>query len=202
MNIKDIFKNKNTMSTDNKDKEILENEMNLNTEAAATDETVLGNENEGVEEDALSTEQKLELELSNEKDKFLRLFAEFENYKKRTSKERMDLFKTANQEVLQAMLPVLDDFDRALIEIGKSQDDALLQGVSLIHEKFKSTLVSKGLEEVEVRAGDAFNADYAEAITQIPAASDALKGKIVDVLEKGYKLGDKIIRFPKVVIGQ
>jgi molecular chaperone GrpE len=189
------------MSTDNKDKEILENEMNLNTEAAATDETVLGNENEGVEEDALSTEQKLELELSNEKDKFLRLFAEFENYKKRTSKERMDLFKTANQEVLQAMLPVLDDFDRALIEIGKSQDDALLQGVSLIHEKFKSTLVSKGLEEVEVRAGDAFNADYAEAITQIPAASDALKGKIVDVLEKGYKLGDKIIRFPKVVIG-
>lgn len=113
----------------------------------------------------------------------------------------MDLFKTANQEVLQAMLPVLDDFDRALIEIGKSQDDALLQGVSLIHEKFKSTLVSKGLEEVEVRAGDAFNADYAEAITQIPAASDALKGKIVDVLEKGYKLGDKIIRFPKVVIG-
>lgn len=201
MNIKDIFKNKNTMSTDNKDKEILENEMNLNTETAATDETVLGNENEGVEEDALSTEQKLELELSNEKDKFLRLFAEFENYKKRTSKERMDLFKTANQEVLQAMLPVLDDFDRALIEIGKSQDDALLQGVSLIHEKFKSTLVSKGLEEVEVRAGDAFNADYAEAITQIPAASDALKGKIVDVLEKGYKLGDKIIRFPKVVIG-
>lgn len=83
MNIKDIFKNKNTMSTDNKDKEILENEMNLNTEAAATDETVLGNENEGVEEDALSTEQKLELELSNEKDKFLRLFAEFENYKKK-----------------------------------------------------------------------------------------------------------------------
>jgi len=201
MNLKDIFKNKNTMSTEKTDKEILENEMNLNTEAAATDETVLGNENEGVEEDALSTEQKLELELSNEKDKFLRLFAEFENYKKRTSKERMDLFKTANQEVLQAMLPVLDDFDRALVEIGKSQDDALLQGVSLIHEKFKSTLVSKGLEEVEVRAGDAFNADYAEAITQIPAASDALKGKIVDVLEKGYKIGDKIIRFPKVVIG-
>jgi molecular chaperone GrpE len=113
----------------------------------------------------------------------------------------MDLFKTANQEVLQAMLPILDDFDRALIEIGKSEDDALWQGVSLIHEKFKSTLLSKGLEEVEVRTGDVFNADYAEAITQIPAASEALKGKIVDVLEKGYKLGDKIIRFPKVVIG-
>ncbi len=201
MNIKDIFKNKNTMSTEKKDKEILENEMNLNTEAAASEESVLGDDNGGVEEVNLTTEQKLELELSKEKDKFLRLFAEFENYKKRTTKERMDLFKTANQEVLQAMLPVLDDFDRALVEIGKSQDDALLQGVSLIHEKFKSTLVSKGLEEVEVRAGDAFNADYAEAITQIPAASDAMKGKIVDVLEKGYKLGDKIIRFPKVVIG-
>lgn len=197
MNLKDLFKNKNTMSTEKTDKEILENEMNLNSE-----ETSSVSYNAGVEEeDSLTAEQKLELELSKEKDKFLRLFAEFENYKKRTSKERMDLFKTANQEVLQAMLPILDDFDRALVEIGKSEDDALLQGVSLIHEKFKSTLLSKGLEEVEVRAGDAFNADYAEAITQIPAASEALKGKIVDVLEKGYKLGDKIIRFPKVVIG-
>jgi len=197
MNLKDLFKNKNTMSTEKTDKEILENEMNLNAE-----ETASVSDNAGVEEeDSLTAEQKLELELSKEKDKFLRLFAEFENYKKRTSKERMDLFKTANQEVLQAMLPILDDFDRALVEIGKSEDDALLQGVSLIHEKFKSTLLSKGLEEVEVRAGDAFNADYAEAITQIPAASEALKGKIVDVLEKGYKLGDKIIRFPKVVIG-
>lgn len=99
------------------------------------------------------------------------------------------------------MLPVLDDFDRALTEISKSEDKALLQGVELIHEKFKSTLVSKGLEEVEVRKGDAFNADHAEAITQIPAPSEDLKGKIVDVLEKGYKLGDKIIRYPKVVLG-
>jgi molecular chaperone GrpE len=197
MNLKDLFKNKNTMSTEKTDKEILENEMNLNAE-----ETASVSDNTGVEEeDSLTAEQKIEMELSKEKDKFLRLFAEFENYKKRTSKERMDLFKTANQEVLQAMLPILDDFDRALIEIGKSEDDALFQGVSLIHEKFKSTLLSKGLEEVEVRTGDVFNADYAEAITQIPAASEALKGKIVDVLEKGYKLGDKIIRFPKVVIG-
>jgi molecular chaperone GrpE len=197
MNLKDLFKNKNTMSTEKTDKEILENEMNLNAE-----ETASVSDNAGVEEeDSLTAEQKIELELSKEKDKFLRLFAEFENYKKRTSKERMDLFKTANQEVLQAMLPILDDFDRALVEIGKSEDDALWQGVSLIHEKFKSTLLSKGLEEVEVRTGDVFNADYAEAITQIPAASEALKGKIVDVLEKGYKLGDKIIRFPKVVIG-
>ncbi|WP_456313367.1 nucleotide exchange factor GrpE [Pseudomonas shirazensis] len=149
----------------------------------------------------LSVEEQLAQDLAKEKDKFLRLFAEFENYKKRTSKERMDLFKTANQEVLLAMLPVLDDFDRATVEINKSDDENLKKGVELIHEKLKSTLVSKGLEQVEVRAGDAFNADFAEAITQIPAPSDKLKGKIVDVIEKGYKLGDKIIRFPKVVIG-
>ncbi|MDR6968000.1 molecular chaperone GrpE [Flavobacterium arsenatis] len=150
----------------------------------------------------LSIEEQLTKDLANEKDKFLRLFAEFENYKRRTSKERMDLFKTANQEVLQAMLPVLDDFDRGMAEIKKSDDEALVKGVELIHEKLRSTLVSKGLEEVEVRSGDAFNADFAEAITQIPAPSPKLKGKIVDVIEKGYKLGDKIIRFPKVVIGQ
>ncbi len=149
-----------------------------------------------------SPEEQLKGDLAIEKDKFLRLFAEFENYKKRTSKERMDLYKTANQDVLQAMLPVLDDFDRALAEIVKSGDESLVKGVELIFEKLKNTLTSKGLEVVEVRAGDAFNADYAEAITQIPAPSPELKGKIVDVLEKGYKLGDKIIRFPKVVIGQ
>jgi molecular chaperone GrpE len=131
----------------------------------------------------------------------LRLFAEFENYKKRTSKERIDLFKTANQDVLTAMLPILDDFDRAIVEINKSEDENLTKGVELIHEKLKNTLVAKGLEQVELKAGDAFDADFAEAITQIPAPSDKLKGKIVDVIEKGYKLGDKIIRFPKVVIG-
>ena len=150
----------------------------------------------------LPLEEQLAQDLAKEKDKFLRLFAEFENYKRRTAKERLDLFKTANQEVLQAMLPVLDDFDRALNEIKKSDDDVLLKGVELIHEKLKNTVNSKGLEEVEVKVGDIFNADFAEAITQIPAPSPNLKGKIVDILEKGYKLGDKIIRFPKVVIGQ
>ncbi|OYQ38119.1 nucleotide exchange factor GrpE [Flavobacterium cyanobacteriorum] len=149
----------------------------------------------------LTEEEKLKEELAKEKDKFLRLFAEFENYKKRTSKERLELFKTANQEVLQALLPVMDDFDRALAQIAGAGDEVLLKGVELIHNKLKDTLKSKGLEEVELKAGDAFNADFAEAITQIPAPTDELKGKIVDVVEKGYKLGDKIIRFPKVVIG-
>ena len=159
-------------------------------------------ENQGIPTPELSPEEQLQEELNNEKDKFLRLFAEFENYKRRTAKERIDLFKTANQEVLQAMLPVLDDFDRAWAQVSKSDDQALVTGVQLIHDKMRSTLFSKGLEEVEVKAGDVFNADFAEAITQIPAPNDKMKGKIVDVIEKGYKLGDKIIRFPKVVIGQ
>ena len=178
----------------------------MNTENSENEQIVeetIADNNENQQETIveLSIEEQLTQDLAAEKDKFIRLFAEFENYKKRTTKERIDLFKTANQEVLQAMLPVLDDFDRALVEIAKTEDELLLKGVELIHEKLKSTLVSKGLEQVEVRAGDAFNADYAEAITQIPAPNDKLKGKIVDVLEKGYKLGDKIIRFPKVVIG-
>ena len=188
MKIKDIFKNKTQMNTENTEKEPIDNE----------NENVV-NEVETAEE--LSVEEQLQEELVKEKDKFLRLFAEFENYKKRTTKERIDLFRTANQEVLQAILPVLDDFDRAMVQIAKSEDETLLKGVELIHEKLKSTLESKGLEQVEIKAGDVFNADFAEAITQIPAPTDDLKGKIVDVVEKGYKLGDKIIRFPKVVIG-
>jgi molecular chaperone GrpE len=153
---------------------------------------------ERVEE--ITKEEQLTQDLASEKDKFLRLFAEFENFKRRTAKERIELFKTANQDVLLALLPVLDDFDRALAEIKKTDDNILIQGVELIQEKLKGTLVSKGLEEVEIKIGDVFNADFAEAITQIPAPK--LKGKIVDIIEKGYKLGDKIIRFPKVVIGQ
>lgn len=189
MKIKNIFKNKSEMDTESTNKEVIENET----------ENVV-NDIETAEE--LSIEAKLEEDLANEKDKFLRLFAEFENFKKRTTKERIDLFRTANQEVLQAMLPVLDDFDRAMVQISKSEDEILLKGVELIYEKLKSTLVSKGLEQVDIKVGDVFDADFAEAITQIPAPSPDLKGKIVDVIEKGYKLGDKIIRFPKVVIGQ
>ncbi|WP_291275142.1 nucleotide exchange factor GrpE [Flavobacterium sp.] len=174
-----------------------------NTENLDKDTTSEVNQAEtaSVEQSELSVEEQLQEQLAQEKDKFLRLFAEFENYKKRTTKERIELFKTAGQEVLQAMLPVLDDFDRAWNQISTSQDEALVKGVELIHEKLKSTLTSKGLELVDIKAGDEFNADYAEAITQIPAPSEDLKGKIVDVIEKGYKLGDKIIRFPKVVIG-
>ena len=144
----------------------------------------------------------LETELHKEKDKFMRLFAEFENYKRRTAKERQDLLKSAGQDVIQAMLPVLDDFDRALVEISKSEDENLLRGVELIHSKLLSTLRSKGLEEIPVAASDTFDSDIHEALTQTVAPIPELKGKIIDVVEKGYKLGEKIIRYPKVVVGQ
>lgn len=155
-----------------------------------------------VDEHELSQEEKLKEDVQKEKDKFLRLFAEFENYKKRTSRERLELFKTANQEVMTAMLPVMDDFDRALNEMKKSGDENLVKGIELIHNKLRETLKSKGLERMEVGQGDSFDAEIHEAITQVPAPSEKLKGKIVDVVEPGYKLGERIIRFPKVVTGK
>lgn len=150
----------------------------------------------------ISVEEQLQSELAQEKDKFLRLFAEFENYKRRTSKERIELFSTASQDVIQALLPVLDDFDRAMVELSKHEESELSKGVELIKNKLNNTLQQKGLSLVEVNKGDDFNADNHEAVTQIPAPTDDLKGKIIDVIEQGYKLGEKVIRFPKVVIGQ
>lgn len=145
---------------------------------------------------------QLKEELGKEKDKFLRLFAEFENYKRRTSKERMELFKTASQDVMVSMLPVLDDFERALLHAENDKEaEHLRKGVLLIYQKLLSTLEKNGLTIMEIASGDPFNADEHEAITQIAAPSDDLKGKIIDIVEKGYKLGDKIIRFPKVVTG-
>ena len=152
-------------------------------------------------DEKLTLEEQLQEDLGKEKDKFLRLFAEFENYKKRTSKERMELFKTAGQEVIVSLLPVIDDFDRAMKELAKSDDKEMFKGVELISNKFKETLKNKGLLEMTVKQGDDFDAEKHEAITQIPAPNKKLKGKVVDVIEKGFALGDKIIRHPKVVVG-
>ncbi|MGQ8868472.1 nucleotide exchange factor GrpE [Myroides sp. TSA_177.3] len=174
-------------------KDINKEEVDLNTENTQETETTAA--------DTASVEETLNAKIAEEKDKYLRLFAEFENYKRRTSKERLELFKTANEEVMSAMLPILDDFSRALSELEKQGESEHLTGVRLISTKLIDTLAAKGLEEVVIQSGDVFNADLSEAITQIPAG-DELKGKVVDVVEKGYKLGDKIIRFPKVVIGQ
>lgn len=160
------------------------------------------NEQEIAEENITDALSELQDEFQREKDRYLRLYAEFENYKKRTSRERIEMFKTAGEDVIGSLLPVLDDFERALKEIETMKDDSHFKGVGLINNKLRETLRAKGLELMDVKPGDTFNADSHEAITQIPAPEKKLKGKIIDVVEKGYTLGDKIIRYPKVVIGQ
>ena len=150
----------------------------------------------------IPVEEQLAADVKQEKDKFLRLFAEFENYKKRTSRERIELFRTANEDLMSVLLPILDDFDRGLAEIKKAKDKELLKGMKLINSKLLNSLTQKGLTPIKVEQGEVFDVELHEAITQIPAPSEDLKGKIIDVVEQGYKLGDKIIRYPKVVIGQ
>ena len=181
------------MSKKDKNKEVEEPQVEDTATATAEQE----------QKEEKTAEEQLQDQLAAEKDKFMRLFAEFENYKKRTNKERIELFKTASEGVMIAMLPVLDDFERALLHIEEDKEaEELRKGVLLIYNKLLNTLEQKGLSKIEVNKGDTFNADDHEAVTQIPAPSDDLKGKIIDVVERGYKLGDKVIRFPKVVIGQ
>tara|TARA_B100000963_G_scaffold47191_1_gene35476 strand:+ start:4475 stop:5005 length:531 start_codon:yes stop_codon:yes gene_type:complete len=146
--------------------------------------------------------KNLKEDLALEKEKYLRLFAEFENFKKRTAKERLDLFKTANQEVIISLIPVLDDFKRAVLQIENDINGFDKKGVELIYNKFNDSLKSNGLEETKIEVGDVFNPDLHEAISQIKATNENQKGKIIDVIELGYKLGEKIIRYPKVVVGQ
>jgi molecular chaperone GrpE len=179
-------------------KDILEDQEIKNEQ-----ENVQVDEGQEVEAEVIIEEPTSEELLQAEKDKFLRLFAEFENYKKRTTRERIELFKTAGQEVMTSLLPVVDDFERALSHIEENEEtEELKKGVLLIYQKFYNTLELKGLSKVDTIAGDTFDAEIHEAITQIPAPSEDLKGKVIDCVEKGYKLGDKIIRYPKVVIGQ
>ena len=146
--------------------------------------------------------ESLKSELKNENDKYLRLFAEFENFRKRTTKERLELYKTASSELMQALLPVTDDMDRALIEFKKSKNEELIKGYELILNKFSDILKSNGLLRIVVNNGDVFDADKHEAITQIKAPNKKMTGKIVDVIESGYMIGDKILRYPKVVVAK
>jgi molecular chaperone GrpE len=146
------------------------------------------------------TELKQQVEELN--DKYLRLVAEFDNFKKRNAKERIELFKTAGQDVIQSLLPVLDDFERAVKQMETAKDiNAVKQGVVLIQEKLKSILESKGLKAMN-SIGEDFDVEHHEAITEIPAPTEEMKGKVVDEVEKGYKLYDKIIRFAKVIVGK
>jgi len=174
-------------------------ELNLNANEIVEQEQEQEVEREQGVDDALAL---LQADLKRENDRYLRLFAEFENYKKRTSRERIEMFKTAGEDIIVSLLPVLDDFERALKELEKNGADGLFKGVELIHYKFRETLRSKGLELIEVNPGDTFDAEIHEAITQIAASEKKFKGKIIDVIENGYRLGGKIIRYPKVVMGQ
>lgn len=152
-------------------------------------------------EDTLSDEDKLKVEVAEWQNKHLRLYAEFDNFKRRTSKERLELLQIAGKEVIIDLLPILDDFERAQKSIESATDiNAVKEGVKLVHLKLKNILVQKGLKEMEA-IGTEFNPDVHEGITNIPAPSNDLKGKVLDELEKGYYLNDKLIRFAKVIIG-
>ena len=150
----------------------------------------------------LSKEEQLEIQLAEANDKYARLFAEFDNYKKRTSKERVELIQNAGQGVIKNLLPIIDDFDRALNAMATAQEiQSVKEGVELVNNKFRKILENEGLKEMEV-LGQVFDADFQEAITAIPSPSEDMKNKVIDVVEKGYYLNEKVIRFAKVVIGQ
>lgn len=179
-------------------KEQEQEELQENTANAATQEEL-----DQVEENTAETqEDTTAIELAEMKDKFVRLMAEFENFRRRTAKERLELAKTASQDVMTELLPVLDDMERARQSMETSKDlDVMLQGLELVFHKLKHVTHQKGLKPMETKAGDDFDSELHEAVTQIPAPSEELKGKIVDIIEKGYTLNEKVIRFAKVVIG-
>lgn len=155
-----------------------------------------------VEEQVVDESSSFVKELEEQKEKYIRLLAEFENFKRRTAKERLDLFKTAGQDLIKDLLPAVDDIDRATVVVNEAKDmNAVKEGLTLISDKIKNILTQKGLKEIECKGLD-FNADSMEAITEIPAPSEDLKGKVVEVLEKGYTLNEKIIRYPKVIVGK
>lgn len=147
--------------------------------------------------------QKLKEEVNELKDKYLRLYSEFENYRRRTAREKMELIGTANEELMLEILPVIDDFERALDSIPGDKTDvsSVKDGVQLIYNKLKNITEKKGLRKMELKPGDEFNPEIHDAVSQIPATDKKLKGKVVDTIEKGYYLNDKVIRFAKVVIG-
>jgi len=144
--------------------------------------------------------KKLQDDLAEAKDKYVRLYAEFDNHRRRTAKEKLEMIQTANEQLIKAMLPIADDFERAENSF-KDKNDKEAEGFFLIHNKFKKTLEQYGVKAMEAGKEADFNPDLHEAITQIPVPDEKLKGKIVDVVEKGYLLNEKVIRFAKVVVG-
>ncbi len=167
-----------------------------------TDENVAGSAHMQEKMGGQEELDKLNAELQEQKDKFLRLYAEFDNFKRRSAKERIDLINTAGKEVIQSLLEVLDDLERAEKQMQQGSDiNQIKEGQRLIFQKLKNTLQTRGLKEME-SIGQEFDVDLHEAITEIPSPSPELKGKVIDQVEKGYFLNDKIIRFAKVVVGK
>jgi molecular chaperone GrpE len=195
MNFNDMLKKKKK-----EDSETTENTAEMANESGQTD----GQEEvQPVEtaQDTISVEDKYKEELSQANDKFLRLYAEFDNFRRRTAKEREEARKTEGKDVIVALLPVLDDFERAIRSMENATDIvAVKEGVALIQNKMKNILAQKGLKEMQ-SIGSPFNPDLHEAITNIPAPTDDMKGKVIDEMEKGYELNDKVIRFAKVIVG-
>lgn len=180
---------------------------NQNEEVKIKEETVAENSQEAAEnmsspgtETQENDKLKLENEIAQQKDKYLRLYSEFENFRRRTAKEKLEMVQSANEQLIKALLPVLDDFERAEKTI-QDRNAKEFEGFFLIQNKFRKTMEQYGVKIMNVSQGSAFDADVHEAITQIPAPADDLKGKVVDVVEKGYLLNEKVIRFAKVVVG-
>lgn len=180
-------------------------EEKVQDEELENNEAQAENSNEETQEEVieLSKEEELEIQVKEATDKYLRLYSEFDNFRKRTQKEKLELYKTAGEGIISAILPILDDLDRAE-KANEDTDDAqaVKDGIKLIHDKLNNILKTKGLEPVESPIGKDFDVQFHEAITQIPAPSEKEKGKVLDVVEKGYELNGKVIRFSKVVIGQ
>ena len=190
----------NFLNRKNKQKNMSE-ELNNNTEQEelATDKNTEDNTSENNLEVQIGSLQK---QIEEQKDKFLRLYADFDNYKKRTAKERSELILTAGKDIMTAMLPVSDDMDRAIKYMNESEDlTTIKEGLNLVYAKFKNTLEQNGLKSIP-SIGEIFDVEKHEAITEIPAPNDEMKGKVVDEVEKGYYLNGKLIRYAKVVVGK
>ncbi len=186
-------------------------EINIKEEATEATEKEVDTKKEDVNPAIEPTESEqwkaekdqLETQIVELKDKYLRSVAEFDNFRRRTNKERLELIKTAGADTMTALLPILDDFDRAKKTADdENTEETFSEGVALVYSKLHSILKQRGLTELETSIGTPFNVDFHEALTEIPAPNEEMKGKIVDVIEKGYKLGDKIIRYAKVVVGK
>ncbi|HNZ43494.1 MAG TPA: nucleotide exchange factor GrpE [Bacteroidales bacterium] len=185
-------------STHMKDGQTDQQKVDENIQSDVTQETEQEQENHEQEKDGIISEQKSRIEELN--NKYLYLFAEFDNFRKRTSKEKLDLIKTASSGIVTAMLPVLDDFERAIRAFPDDENmKSLKDGVVLIYEKYRAVLVKAGLEEIKAM-GEEFNTDIHEAVANVPAQTEEQKGKIIDVTEKGYYLNGVVIRFAKVVV--